>query len=927
MLSQLLTFFDHSRHKLWVRDLDAPLDVLTFTGQECLSQPFGYTIEFTSSVQDIVVEQILGQPARFSLYAKPKPPPFVFPGYPVPEIKPLRTLNGVITGFRRLSASKDEARYEVTLEPRLALLSRGQQYRIYQHKSVPQIVEHVLRTRHGFRGQDFFFNVIREYPRRQQVMQYDESDLAFITRLLAEVGIWFRFVSDERLDIDVVEFHDDQRHYQNLRPKLAIPCRPPGGLSNTDEDAVWSLQTQHKVVEKNIAFRAYDPRNITAHLTSEVDQSRGTFSAHGAILSNGATTTYGEAYHYAEHYTVLGDKFDQDEKLESESGYFYARLRHERYLNDQTRLSGTSNSASLALAQVLDIEGAPQAFHRGTVITTLTLTAARDRSLTVEFEAIPFADRICFRPPLQKKPRIAGTLPARVTSNREYDPYSHIDQEGRYKVNFLFDRDSWTIGEESLWLRLARPYAGEKYGLHLPLICGTEVAVAFEQGDPDRPYIAHALHDNQHPDHVTLAREDYRRNVLRTPANNKLRMEDLRGKEHVKLSTEHSGKSQLNLGHLVDSNKKKRGEGFELRTDGWGAIRGGKGIFISAEEQAKAHGKQMDMEEAIVQLESALSLARSMAQAARSAKCTPGDVDSQSRLSDALTNLAQPGLLLHAPSGIGIVSPEAIRLASGQESIGVISAHNTDISAGTTITATAEDAISLCANKADLQFKAAQGNVDLHAQRGKLHALAGTDIKIESIGGRVEISAPEELVLNCGGAYIRIKGGEIEIGAPGNIYLKGAQVEKSGANTVGTPATPIPKGYSAAYNLSDPEGAAPFARYRITTPQGEVFTGVTDKDGKTMPVHTALPGDVVIDYPEAERRIVVSGPVDHNYEGLTCTVTMDDGTMYPGKFGSDNKVNFYPLTGSTGVQFDMDGVGTDEKVPSLTEQLLKDIQG
>ncbi|EJL04272.1 type VI secretion system Vgr family protein [Pseudomonas fluorescens Q2-87] len=68
---------------------------------------------------------------------------------------------------------------------------------------------------------------MRDYPRREQVMQYDESDLAFIDRLLAEVGIWYRFTSDERLGIDVVELHDDQRHYQR---GIKLPCRPQSGL-------------------------------------------------------------------------------------------------------------------------------------------------------------------------------------------------------------------------------------------------------------------------------------------------------------------------------------------------------------------------------------------------------------------------------------------------------------------------------------------------------------------------------------------------------------------------------------------------------------------------------------------------------------------------------------------------------------------------
>ncbi|MGH8417327.1 MAG: type VI secretion system Vgr family protein, partial [Pseudomonas sp.] len=734
-------------------------------------EPFTYTVEFTSSEHDIALEQILGQDARFSLHAAPKSS-FVFPGYPVPEIKPLRTLNGVITGFERLSGSRDEARYAVTLQPRLALLGRGRQYRLYQHKSVPEIVEHVLRTRHGFTGEDLCFDLVREYPRRLQVMQYHESDLAFISRLLAEVGIWYRFTSDERLGIDVVEFHDDQRHY--LRPRLDIPCRPPSGLSSGEEDAVWGLQTRHRVVERNLFFRAYDPQNITAALTGEVDQSRG------------STVTYGEAYHYAEPYTVLGDKIDQDEDLLSESGFFYARLRHERHLNEQTRLSGTSNSAALSLAHVLNIEdGAPQAFQPGTVITALTLTAARDRSLEVTFDAIPYVETVCFRPPLQKKPRIAGTLPARVTSSRDGDIYSHIDMDGRYKVNFLFDRDTWKTGEESLWLRLARPYAGDTHGLHLPLICGTEVAVAFEQGDPDRPYIAHALHDNKHPDHVTLARRDYKRNVLRTPANNKLRMEDERGQEHIKLSTDHSGKSQLNLGHLVDAQKQKRGEGFELRTDGWGAIRGGRGVFISADEQAKAQGRQLDMAAAVDRLEQAGEQLQNLSTDAEAAQADPADVQAQlDLLKQDLEQLKSSVLLLSAPKGISLTSGQHLQLAA-QRNLMFNAGHNADISVVKRLFMGVGQGLSLFVRKLGIKLIANQGAVTIQAQNDRLEVLSRLGLNITSTEDEIHIVAKKKIVLNGGGSYIRIDPSSIESGTAGDYLIKAAHFDyKPGASAM-----------------------------------------------------------------------------------------------------------------------------------------------
>ncbi|MDN0129652.1 type VI secretion system Vgr family protein, partial [Yersinia massiliensis] len=119
--------------------------------------------------------------------------------------------------------------------------------------------------------------------------------------------------------------------------------------------------------------------------------------------------------------------------------------------------------------------------------------------------------------------------------------------------------------------------------------------------------------DSRHTDHVT--EKNNTRNVIRTPAFNKLRMEDKRGEEHIKLSTEYGGKTQLNLGHNVDAQRVLRGEGAELRTDDWVSIRGGKGVFISADKQPSAGGEMLDMSEAISQLETALSLARSLSQA------------------------------------------------------------------------------------------------------------------------------------------------------------------------------------------------------------------------------------------------------------------------------------------------------------------------
>ncbi|BAN45892.1 type VI secretion system Vgr family protein [Metapseudomonas resinovorans] len=774
MLAERRPFFDHSRHKLQVRGLDAALDVLAFTGTEALSEPFSYQVEFTSSERDLPAEQLLGQRASFSLHPPPSPLPFA--GLSLPPAQPLRTLHGVVTGFRRLSGSNDEARYEVTLQPRLALLGRGRQYRIYQHLSVPEIVNQILRSeRHQWAGQDFFFDLTREYPKREQVMQYGESDLAFITRLLAEVGIWYRFTADERLNIDVVQFHDDQRNYQF---DVRLPYRPPSGTSASGQDAVWALQSQHGVVEKDIHVRAYDPRDAAARLDGDVDQSRGD------------PTTYGEAYHYAEHYTELGDAYAQDEDLQSESGYFFARLRHERYLNARTRLAGIASSATLAPGQVLGIDGgAPEAFAPGAVITRLTASAARDRSFEARFEAIPYVEHICFRPLLKQRPLIVGTIPARVTSPQPDDLYSHIDLEGRYKVNFLFDRDTWPAGQESMWLRLARPYAGDTHGLHLPLIQGTEVAIAFEHGDPDKGFIAFALHDSRHPDHVTL--NNYKRNVLRTPANNKLRLDDTRGQEHIKLSTEHSGKSQLNLGHLVDAQRQKRGEGFELRTDNWGALRAGKGLFISADEQTKAGGQVLDMEPADALVESAQQQMANWRDIADSHHSRPPAVDGLTQLRADAKGLAGSAILLSAPQGIGAVTPASLLLRSG-DSLYVQSQEEINLAAAQRLSVQANQAISLLAQQEGMRLVSGKGPLEIESHGDLLNLIAQQDITVQSVQGHLQLTAKNGITLACGGGYIRITpSGAIDIHSPGTLNLKGRHVwEKPASQSFPLPELP-----------------------------------------------------------------------------------------------------------------------------------------
>ncbi|EJN6700917.1 type VI secretion system Vgr family protein [Escherichia coli] len=814
-----------NRYRLDIPSCPSSLDVEDFSGTEGISKIYRYDIIFTSTDRYPDAAWFLRKSATLIM------------GTGLLEsLTEQKKVHGVITDFRRISGSEDQAQYRITLKPFISLLDKQfRTHRFFVNKSVPEVVEQIL-TEHGLKGWEYEFSLKRTYPKREQINQYQESDLRFIQRLLAEVGIFYFFTLHPDAQTEVIHFGDVQAA---LIFDKTLPVNSPSGMSDSGTDSVWALNVEHRVVESRVITNDYNHREAQNILMSvPADMTRG----------EGYDTSYGEVYHYRPRHTERGDKIDPA----PETANFWARLDHERFLAEQTRITGKSTDASLLPAQVLTITDStppvlPAPLQEPVLLTQLLFTGSRKSALQVMLSAVPYSEIVCWRPPLLTRPKITGTMTARVTSAKEGDIYAWQDTSGMYRVKFDADRDDKNPGQESMPVRLAKPYSGDAYGFHFPLIQGTEVAIAFEEGDPDRPYIAHALHDSRHVDHVTD--KNGTRNVIRTPANNKLRMEDKRGEEHIKLSTEYGGKTQLNLGHNVDASRELRGEGAELRTDDWISIRGGKGIFISADMQPQAQGKMLDMDEAIRQLEQALSLARSMAKAATAANATQGDISCQQRLNASLTDLTAPGMLLHAPDGIGMVSERALRIASGSESVGIMSGDNTDITAGQSFTVVAEGAVSLLSRNQGMQLLAAKGRVNIQAQSDDLSMSSQQNLDIQSSEGKVTVSANQELILACGGAYIKLSGGNIELGCPGQILLKSTNMQKMGPTSLDIASVEMPRGFGGGFILTDEAGVPqPSTPYRLTTAEGDILQGITDENGKTAPVNTSIPSVVKVEF-------------------------------------------------------------------------------
>lgn len=820
-------FRTHNRYQLTVQDCHDPLDVESFIGREAISETYRYQIAFVSADNNLQAQQFLRRTAHFT---------FSSPTIPLAALstlnEPQKRIHGVVTRFKRLSGSADEAQYQIVIEPFVSLLRHQMRsHRFFLNKSVPEVVELILRE-HQMHGWEFEFHLQQQYPKREQINQIHESDWQFIERLLSEVGIFYSFSLQADTKTEIIHFGDSQRAYVY---DLQLPLNSPSGMSDNSVESVWGLSLRHQVVEHSVTTKDYNHRQSTQILQSiETDMTRG----------DGDDINYGDVYHYQARHLERGDKYQP----EAESAHFWARLDHERFLARQTVLRGKSNSPALTPLMILKITGSqlastlPTDFQSEILITRLRFSGSRSSALVIHFDAAHYTEALCWRPALKPRPVIAGTLMARITSAKPHDIYAHQNEHGFYWVKFDADRDEKPAGYESMPVRLAKPCAGDTCGIHFPLIQGTEVAIGFHEGDPDRPYIAHALHDSYRPDHIT--HKNNTRNVIRTPANNKLRMEDKRGEEHIKLSTEYGGKSQLNLGHLVNQGREKRGDGFELRTDSWGAIRAGKGLLISTDLRSKASSEQLDIREARQQLDDALNLVSSLREAAEVAKAELADLKAQQTLlTQSINELQQAAILLSAPAGIALTSPKTVQANSG-ENITLTANKQTDISVGKKITLAAGNAISLFAQRLGIKAFAAKGKVEIQAQSDEMHLTSLKDMTVTSTGGKTVVAAKDELLLTCDGAYIRLKGGQIEYGSPSNQTVKATNWVVDGPESMDITHPQFPQSlpkqtlrFQLSASPQSPMKARAFEPYKLYANGEFILKGVSDAGGNIQIDH------------------------------------------------------------------------------------------
>ncbi|MFM0281531.1 type VI secretion system Vgr family protein [Paraburkholderia sediminicola] len=720
-------------------------DIFAFEGERAIGEPTRYQIRFTHPQPDLSRTDYLNKPAAFVIQ-----PPF----NPIATLKPEpeRRVQGVITGFSQRGGSQDETTYEVVLASRLALLRNVPKCRFFLEKSFPEIIEQILRE-HGFdkiHG-SFEFNLYRQYGRRAFVMQWQEDDLTFITRLCRRSGIWF--VCEEGKHCENVRFGDDFTHYRR-DPDLTVPYRQYSGLESSGAESVDSLEMDAATLPTSYRVRTFSterPVSEPIEAASRIKEDR---------------TTYGEAYTWG-----TPDLSEDEAKTE-------ALLRREAAIAAQVVYRGTCNMLDLAPSCILKFSNRklPDA-ECGLVTIRVKCSASRKQPYRVEFTAIP-SDRQYRLPLLEHMwPRIEGVITGTIASPGGYkDPY--LDAQGSYIVRIHVDQDRRKPGLESCPMRLAKPFAGAgQTGFHFGLVEGTIVTVGFLWGCPDLPFISQVLHTAQDTDPINSAYPWATRNTLRTRSNNTFQLEDRAGREHIKVATE-QGKSQLNLGHTVDRDQNERGIGAELRTDKTAVMRGGAGAMMTAYSRPGGRGHQIDMQETVAQLKEMLALAESLAQSAAASKASPADTSAQKAINAALSELRQPGALVTAPGPVGIVSGDGVQLAA-DGSIIATAKKGMHFSALKRFTVAARDLVSVFTQKG-MSLIAAAGAVVVQAQRGRMQLASQEDMTIETVGGVLHVKSSKEIVLNVGGSYFRMTPDGIEMGTRGGILFRTSRLKKTG---------------------------------------------------------------------------------------------------------------------------------------------------
>lgn len=502
-----------SAFELRVGSFTAPdLTVLAFRGREALSRGYRVDIDVAVRFADPAAfeSQVLEQPMRLALQG---------------DGAPLRVFHGVCTHVT-WTATLDDGRsvYRLRLASRLSLLGRRRTSRIFQDKTVDAIVDLVLEEWRIPRR----FTRVRASPKRAYCVQYRETDRDFVTRLLAEEGLFYYFEHDPDFDAERMVIGDDASMYPPIpgAPRLIHRAAPAGaGALTPGEDHVQRFVAERSIRPTAAVIRDYDFERPLFHPSS---------SARTAQLASGA-----EDRRY-EHYEHHGD-YEEAEVAREDAAIRLDQLRRKAFV-----ARGETTCRRLVPGHRFFLEGHEvAAYDRGWVVTRVDHEGESPRisgsapTYRARFTCAP--DTVCVRP--RPAPRRIQQVVETATVVGPPGEEVHTDAFGRIKVQFHWDREGQRDDRSSCWIRHAELWAGRAFGTQFIPRVGMEVIVSFLGGDVDRPLVIGCVANavNRAPFQLPDGRTRSGVKTRSTPnggGHNELSFEDRKGSELVHLRAE-----------------------------------------------------------------------------------------------------------------------------------------------------------------------------------------------------------------------------------------------------------------------------------------------------------------------------------------------------------------------------------------------------
>lgn len=412
----------------------------------------------------------------------------------------VRRVHGMIAEVDEMFETEVETRvYRLKLVPRAFRLTLVETQEIYMDLSVPDIIKQKLELV-GLGADDVEFRLLDKYPPLEFVVQYRESDLAFISRLCEHLGLSFFFTHEDR---DKIVFTDQNWSFAELAaPGPVIPFRARG-----EKRDVYRVEAKTRLVPALYAVQDYNYRTPHVDLTSSAEVTSG-FA--GGVVE------------YAPHVKT------------PETAAALARIRAEERASGHRVYTCESATCQLGAGLRFKLEGHPRFDDIELLVIEIEHRLSQP-TLTHGGEKPEYANslravdtRLPYRSPrITPRPRIYGVLTGVVEQEPDIDlgQYAKLDTQGRYTVRFLFDTTAPGERKASRPVRMIQPHVGPDYGMHFPLKPGIEVLLVFIDGDPDRPLIVGAVPNPETPSPVTRA--SALMNRLKTASGVILEMKDL----------------------------------------------------------------------------------------------------------------------------------------------------------------------------------------------------------------------------------------------------------------------------------------------------------------------------------------------------------------------------------------------------------------